>query len=544
MLFSTLLCIALPTVAQPLSNTQKEAIITYLDGLTADNEPGFVVGVIRNGAPAFTYSTGLASLQHEAPVTLASVFNVASVAKQFTALVTLQAIQEGKLNLDDDIRMFYPDFYPDIKEPILIRHLLTHTSGIRDYCDLMSLQFNAWWRRVGYENEDAIAFLSKQQDLNFTPGSDNMYSNSNYTLLTGIVSKAVGEPFPAYAKKLFQSLGMNNTFYQENYMAVIKDLAFPYADWGDGVWQEYPMLTSLYGDGFLYTTLEDQVAFEAAVQQAGPDQKLLTVSQKAIPGAERQDYGYGLELHDRNGFPAVHHSGSTGAYHAETVRYPDQNLTVVVMSNNSTLWSGYINNAVSRILLPEPPVKASTSIQDIPTPGSELTTADITGKYQKPGGPVIRIEIIDDELYWKNANNNPQKLIRTEDGLYHREYDPESKLLFCQDKAGSFTVYSEQGKGATYDKLPAFSPTPAYLKSLTGTYRSEELDVQFTLRLDEDNQLVFDFPGRRPRPIEVIYKDDLLYGDFQLRVYRDDRKVADHIKITYNQVVDVVFSRI
>ncbi|MEO1099604.1 MAG: serine hydrolase domain-containing protein [Bacteroidota bacterium] len=171
-------------ISQELTVEQRITIDKYLQKQTKPGAPGLAAAIILNGEVVYESYLGLASLQHQVPIDQNSRFNIASVAKQFTALCALQLILDGKMSLEDDMRKYLPNMYPEVQESIKIKHMLNHSSGIRDFYDLMSIQQDPWWRREGLDNDDAIELLEKQNDLNFEPGSDYLYSNSNYTLLS------------------------------------------------------------------------------------------------------------------------------------------------------------------------------------------------------------------------------------------------------------------------------------------------------------------------------------------------------------------------
>lgn len=526
--------------SQALTSDQKAEIDEYLNKQIKEGAPGLAAGVILNGEVIYEKYAGLASLQHQVPVNEQTRFNIASVAKQFTALCVLKLVLDQQLSLDDDIRQYLPEFYPGIQDSIKIRHLLNHSSGIRDFYDLLSVQRDAWWRKEGFDNKDAIDYLKNQQDLNFRPGSDYMYSNSNYTLLTRIVAEVSGQTFHEFAKELFTELGMPNTQYLKNYMHVIPNQAIPYSDWGNGIWQQYPMMTNLYGDGFLFTTLKDQLAFEMAVQQA--NKPLLTISQQPIKNAEIQTYGFGLELEDRLGYPAVHHSGSTGSYHAQTVRYPSEKLSVVVMSNNGNIWSGFMADKIASVLLPEE--GAAQSKDDGLTASdysASLEESTLLGEYISPDGGLIRIIQSEGQLLWRQANNNPITLEKEAGSIYHFERNPKVRIGFL---SGQFTVYYPGSEPRIHQKLAAFSPTKNYLNGLTGTYISEELDLTFEVDLDESGQLVLDNKkGRGPKPLEIIQKDQLLLNDYIIRPQRNAVDKVESFLLTYNRIKNVKFER-
>ena len=388
-LFLFICLIGMPLCAQ----SQLKKIDSILNSKLSDDDPGLMVGVVKDGEIIYENYKGLASLQHNVKVDENTRSNIASTAKQFTALMALDLHINKKLSLEDDIRKYLPKLYSNVKDEIKIRHLINHTSGVRDYCDLLSIKQEPWWRQVGMDNDDVIEdILEKQEDLAFKPGSRYMYSNSGYTLLTKIIEVASGEKFHDYSEKFFKNLGMNNTTFLKNYMYVIPNQALPYSDWGDGVWQQYPMITNLYGDGFLFTSLKDQLIFEQALQNAQLNNNTLLIeSQKTIPNSEITTYGFGLELGDRLNYNAVHHSGGTGSFHSQTIRFPEEKLSVFVMSSNSRLWSGAIADEIARLFLPKKDIKESYDDR-LELVSNNLPKNEISGQYLSPGNYLIRIE--------------------------------------------------------------------------------------------------------------------------------------------------------
>ncbi|NER16614.1 serine hydrolase domain-containing protein [Spongiivirga citrea] len=503
-------------------------------------DPGLMVGIVKDGSIVYENYKGLASLQHSVKVGEETRSNIASTAKQFTALMTLQLSLDKKLSLEDDIRKYLPTFYPKVKEPIKIRHLLNHTSGIRDFYDLMSIQQNPWWRNVGFDNKDAIALLEKQENLAFEPGSRYMYSNSGYTILTKIIAIAAGESFHDYSKNFFETLGMRNTTFLKNYMHVIPNQALPYSDWGDGVWQQYPMITNLYGDGFLFTTLEDQLLFEKAIQNAENSNKdLLLKSQESIPNSEIKSYGFGLELEDRLGYKAVHHSGGTGSYHSQVVRYPDEKLSIFVMSSNSRLWSGAIADEIAKIILPEKETKIAYD-QQLDKAIAKPLKSQIVGQYLSPNDYLIRIENSDDNLFWRNGNNNPIALSKNGVKGYQFSENPKLKIGFFKDE---LILFYPSGKTSIYTKIPQQKVTLADLEGFEGDYYSRELDVLFSIK-HKNNKLMITLKGwDEDQEIEVLNKNELLVFDYILKVQRDQFNRVTGVNLTTNRVLNNVFRK-
>ena len=520
-------------------NAQEDKIAkidSIVNSKISEKDPALFVGIVKDGKIIYEKYRGLASLQHQVKVDENSVSNIASTAKQFTALMILQLSIEEKLSLEDDIRKYLPTFYPSVKEKIKIRHLLNHTSGIRDFYDLMSIQQNPWWRKESLDNNDVLELLEKQEDLAFKPGSRYIYSNSGYTILTKIIAVASGKDFHEYSKNFFENLGMKNTQFLKDYMYVIPNQALPYSDWGDGVWQQYPMITNLYGDGFLFTSLEDQMVYEMAVQNANHNNnRLLIESQKPIKNSEIKTYGFGVELEDRLNRTSVHHSGGTGSYHSQMARYPDEKLTVFVMSNNSKLWSGAIADEITNVLLPSK--EATNNYNKRINETNNLTSfSDVIGQYRSPGDYLIRIESKEGKLFWRNGNNNPRELVQEDKNIYKMKSSPSLKVGFFNNE---LNLFYESGKIAVYEKIPFEKPSLVDLESYAGDYFSPELEVSFTIELTPKNKLQISLDKwDEPVELEVLNRNELLVYDYILKIQRDQFNRVTEILLTTNRVLN------
>lgn len=535
-------------LASFLCNSQTtiiEKIDTIVSSQIDDNDPSLFVGIVKDGAIIYERYLGLASLQHQIKADEASRTNIASVAKQFTALCILKLHLDATLNLEDDIRTYLPTVYPNIKETIKIRHLINHTSGIRDYADLMSIQMEPWWSRVGLDNDDVIELLEKQENLNFTPGSEYAYSNSNYTLLTKIVEKASKKSFHKYSKELFESLGMKNSSFLKNYMAVLPNQVLPYSDWGDGIWQQFPMITNLYGDGFLFTTLKDQLLFEQALQNAQrTNNELLIQSQLPIPNSEITTYGFGLELTNRLNYKSVHHSGGTGSYHAQIARYPEEGLSIFVMSSNSTLWSGGIADQIANIILPKKEIPMVEMDFESLSLGDALSSESLKGTYTTVDrGIIIKIFEEDGKIKYQRGNNNPFTLIEEKTNLYVFEDSPASKIGFNQPigEPINFTLYLTGQEPRFHTKLPNTNLNAYELEVYTGHYENEELDVSFEI-FKKDNTLFIKQQGRKRTPeITLLTPSYLLVSDYKLTIQRDSFNRINEILLAINRVKNIRF---
>ena len=314
-----------------------------------NDHPGLGVGIVKNGEVIYEQYKGLSNLQHQIPFSKKTRSNIASTAKQFTALMILDLSMKGKLNLDEDIRKYFPNLYKKVDDEIKIRHLVNHTSGIHEYVNLISQKDKVWWKQVGLNNDKIIELLEEQNELEFSPGTKYNYSNSNYNVLAKLIEKVSGEKFTEYSKNFFIDLNMVETSFVERYMGVIPNRANPYSDWGRGEWWETPTVTKTSGEGFLYTTLRDQLIFEKKLQNSNRD--LFIKSQKPITGSEIKTYGFGLKLLDRLGRKAIHHDGVTFGFHSQTLRFPEEKLTIFILSNNGNIRSDLIANEIANFFL-------------------------------------------------------------------------------------------------------------------------------------------------------------------------------------------------
>lgn len=320
-----------------LDSEPLESLEDRIEAMTTGLAPGVAIGIVQDGKIVYETYAGYADLEHEVPVGPTTRFNIASNAKQFTALCILELEREGVLDLQDDIRIHLPELFPDHASFLTIAQLLDHSSGIRDVYDLWALQGKTWWKHF-LSNGDALELLTAQRDFNFEPGSAHQYSNSNYLLLAEIIQRVSGMPFDRYADSVFQRLGLDETSFLANYMESIPGRAHPYGNWSG--WKRYPTITNLHGDGALFTTLRDQLRWEQIIQRGetpGLSSELLATSQSLVPDSDVESYGFGLSFGNYRGFDYQFHEGNTGAYNATFVRFPAERVAVVVMSNNSSI---------------------------------------------------------------------------------------------------------------------------------------------------------------------------------------------------------------
>jgi len=440
--------------------------------------PGIATGIVQNGKIIYQKVAGFASLPDSMLITSTSRFNIASNGKQFTALAVLRLIDEKKLSLNDDIRKFLPGLYSGIKEPITIRHLLTHSSGIRDVYDLWSLQGITWWKQ-SFGNEDVISLLEKQQDLNVMPGSKYLYSNSNYILLATIVEKVTGRSFIDYTNAMFKKLGMHHTSFESDAQKIKGPIARAYFNFG--TWTTYKWIWNVYGDGNLFTTLADLMIYEQRLQK-GRSWKVEGRSQQPVLGSSITNYGYGLEFGTYKGMPYTFHEGATGAWKATVIRFPEKKVSIITLVNTGKATPNTQTRQMADVFFGIPK-NASFWLTKPTSEGPTVKEEEIIGTYLTEDNFAFQFEQREGKLYLKRVGRNDVLLEREGANIFHQAYDPAFKQEFLKNAKGEFTVTAYYTSHAPYTLTKVNANFDGFdFASLTGKYRNKETDVMISIQ--------------------------------------------------------------
>lgn len=344
-------------VATP--NPPADELAAHIDAACASwakpDSPGCAVGVVRDGGLVFARGYGMANLEHALPITAQSVFDIGSTSKQFTAACIGLLVESGALALDDDVRKWIPEL-PDYGHTLRLRHLLHHTSGLRDYLELFML--------AGRKSEDwttsaqALAMLARQKALNFEPGSQHLYSNSGYFLLSLVVERASGSSLAQFARQqLFEPLGMRDTHFHDDHRRIVPGRATAYSPREQGGFGIDMSDFEQTGDGAVMTTVEDLAKWDQNfyTHEVGGEalQRFLHECGRLNDGSEL-DYAAGLVVDTFRGLRRVCHGGAWAGYRAQVMRFPEQRLTVICISNLGSIDPSEICVRVANFALAEP----------------------------------------------------------------------------------------------------------------------------------------------------------------------------------------------
>ena len=311
---------------------------TRIDALMADyagDGPGAALLVVRDGTAVVRKGYGLADLDARVPVTAHTNFRLASVSKQFTAAAILLLVQDGALALDDPLRKWLPSL-PPATDGITLHHVLSHTSGLVDYEDVMPAHVDGQLHDI-----DVLRLLEAQDRLYFAPGSEYRYSNSGYALLALVAGKASGKDFATFLREcIFLPLGMEATVAFEQGVSTVAHRAYGHT-FADGAWArtDQSPTSAVLGDGGIYSSIDDLAKWDAALH----DDRLLSEASRALEFAPHtatgetdvDGYGYGWRIHDDGGRRLLWHSGETIGFRNVILRWPDDGLTVVLLTNRN-----------------------------------------------------------------------------------------------------------------------------------------------------------------------------------------------------------------
>lgn len=301
-----------------------------------DDAPGMSVAIIQDGELLFAEGFGLASLEHAVPNTSTTIYRIGSTSKQFTAACIALLELEGELSVGEPVRKYVPEL-PEYAAGIEIQHLVHHTSGIKDYVNIL---VDAGRSLEGVTPERSLADIAAEKELRFTPGDRWEYSNSNYLLLGFIVQRVSGKSLKEFAhERLFAPLGMTNTHFHDHHDHVVRNRAFGYSPSKEPHGSEFVLdITTLnhVGDGGVFTTVEDLALWDANFYDprvGGPELLELMHTVGLLNDGSEHGYAFGLRVADIQGRPSVSHGGSWVGYRAEMLRFPDERLTVICLAN-------------------------------------------------------------------------------------------------------------------------------------------------------------------------------------------------------------------
>jgi CubicO group peptidase (beta-lactamase class C family) len=454
--------------------------------------PGCALGVYRDGRMVYARGYGSAQLELDVPITPATVFDIGSTSKQFTAMSILLLAKDGRLSLDDDVRRFLPEL-PSYGRPITIRHLLHHTSGLRDYLTLMALAGESF-DNVSTD-EDALALMVRQRALDFTPGSEWEYSNTGFFLLSLIVKRASGQSLREFAAaRIFGPLGMSHTQFRDDHRSIVPNRAAAY-DRPDSTGAYHIDVSNFEqtGDGAVHTTVEDLLSWDRnfySGQVGGPGVLAEMVRPGLLNDGTVLDYASGLMVGSYRGLRTVSHGGSWGGYRAELLRFPSERVSVACLCNVAGSNPTGLARRVAEVVLADrlAPTPADSAATDRATTAAAPAASELLGAYRdSSSGTVARVSLDSGRVQLEYSGDT---MVLTPEGA--GEYSAVGAQARVRFEPGSATRPRRiriSGPGLGHHTLQAIVPFTASKDALAryaGAYASPELGVGYRIAVESD----------------------------------------------------------
>jgi CubicO group peptidase (beta-lactamase class C family) len=523
-------------LAAPPSQAQSnEQAVEEVFRWASPDTPGCAVAVARRGRTIVNRAFGATDLEHDILNTPNTIFEAGSAAKQFTAAAILSLVQDGRLSLTDDVRKYIPEL-PDYGQEITVDHLLTHTSGLRDWPPLVAAAGAPRLMSV-HGNDDVFEFIVRQRGLNHAPGAEFSYTNSGYVLLVRIVERVSGMPFSEFTRKrLFDILAMKSTRWRDDFRTIVKNRAIAYGK-DNGDWKQAMPFENAYGGGGLLTTTNDLLIWNEALT-SGRLGELVTrkIQENATLSSGRQTlYARGLFVQSYRGVKEIAHGGATAGYRAWLGRYPTEGLSLALLCNNQDVDVVAIAHSIIDPLLTgaEPPSAASVAATAAPTAAA---LSDKAGLFvdERTG---LALRILHDEGRLRVESG--QTLIQTGENRFRYAHNELS--FVSRDR---FIMTSGDGESTAYRRTPAHAPSSSDLRAFEGIYRSDELGVVYEV-VAEGNGLVMRLhhsPGYKEE-LRPVYQDAFKQGPWLIRFHRN--KAGQVIAFGFNtgRLRNLLFTR-
>ena len=499
------------------------------------DSPGCALGVIRNGAFIYKKGYGAASLELGVPLTPQSVFYMGSVSKQFTAANVVLAAEQGFLSLDDDVRKYVPEL-PSYGKPITLREMLHHTAGLRDIFTLLDL--------AGRNAEDIhptnelLDLVARQKALNFNPGDEFSYSNSNFFLMSVVIRRATGKPLSQFAdENIFKPLGMTHTRFYDDHTLVVAGRVPAYEPrQGGGFRIGWSTNFDKVGDGGLMSSVDDLLLWDRNFydNKLGKGTLLKELqTQGVLNNGKSIEYALGLFISKYRGLPVVEHGGALFGYRTELLRFPQQKFSVICLCNLSTSRPSELADKVADIYLagqldPEPAFAAAGSVD----------ASRYAGQYRESEShSVLHVNASKEDVEIFGVHFKPRDASHFANSFGEMAFDETQK------SGTHLTLTFSNQEPQNFEKYQPANPSAEELALYAGEYASSELDATYKIAV-KDTKLMLTKNWQEPAVLEPIVRDEFQEpGGITLVFRRDGAGRITGCEVFAGRVRRILFTR-
>jgi CubicO group peptidase (beta-lactamase class C family) len=538
---------ASPGNAQP-SDPRVDGVFAAWDKPTT---PGCALGIVRNGILDYAHGYGMANLELNVPITPETVFDIGSVSKQFTAMSIILLAQDGKLSLDDDIHKFIPEL-PAYGVPITVRTMLHHLSGLRSYTDLFDLASVPEIDET--TDDDALTLIARQKTLNFPPGRQYLYSDTNYFLLALVVRRLSGETLREFARRrIFGPLGMTSTHFHDDHRMIVPKRATGYAPRDGGGFEILMSNFEELGDGSVMTSVMDMVRWDRNFDHplVGGITGIAQLQDLGIRSdGSKTPYAMGLILDHYRGIPRVQHTGEWVGYRSSFIRFPEEKLSIIALCNMvGRLDPLGLSEGVADIYLNA--MKSGTAQATSPVPASPVPSsaelASYAGSYWNAETfTYLRFEASPGSLAVEELGDDPLQLRYLGHGVFQGQNSATRYTFGRTSGEATVELQDDDSDPVVLKRVTQYGTQRPDYSQYAGTYYNDELGSSWILAIRDGRiyRKQWMFPEQALEPVmDDVFAGDLSEGTYALRFSRDAAGQVTGFEVGTTMVRPVRFSR-
>lgn len=513
-----------------------------------NDSPGCAAGVYRNGQVVFARGYGMADLERGVPITPATLFDLGSTSKQFTAAAIALLVADGRIGFDNEARRYVPEL-PAYQPPITVDQLVRHTSGLRDYIGILNLG----GRRTddASDDQDALDAIVRQRALNFAPGTRWDYSNSGFFLLSVIVKRVTGQTLAEFAaERIFRPLGMERTHYRDRHLALLRGRALAYSPGDEGELENDVPNWDQLGDGAVWSSVDELVRWDRNFDEGtvgGAELRRQLLEPGRLADGSPHSYGRGLFVDRYRGLERFHHGGAWGGFRAMYMRFPSERTGVAILCNVATAGTPNLAERVADVVLegrfPEPAKALAGPDSKAAAPAARVDPVRYVGLYYSPAEEgVVRVAARGEGLVARVPGGALP--LSPADGDRFDAIGYPAALAFAGPAgrpADTLRLLVQGEPRGVFTRVIPAVPGPAELAAYQGEYYSPELDATWRIVLEGDSLRVV-ARGQPRQGLEPAMADGFVGQGF-FRFTRDSRRRISGFVLSISRVRGLTFER-
>jgi len=541
---------------EPVEKDPRKLTDQLLSPYAGNDRPGAAVQVWRDGRTLYSAAYGMANLAYAIPFTTNTRTNIGSTSKQFTAFAIMLQAQRGALSLDDDVRKHIPEL-PEFDETITVRHLITHTSGLREFLNLLRMSGRRLDHGDWIDRTELVDIIRRQPALQNKPGAEFNYNNTAFGLAAVIVERTSGLSFPEFLRKnVFEPLDMTRSMVRADPEQIVPESSEGYTP-GPGGYRQIGDLGGAVGAGGIYTTVEDlqrwvQNYADPHVGSTEIVKEMMTSF--VLNNGKETGYGYGLFVDEQRGLKRVHHGGADVAHRSMLVYYPEINAGLTVQSNDATFTSNVAFELAeaffSDAMKPEPDPDAEPGEAFDPASFDAETFDAFVGRYALDEAPAVILTFTreGDRFYTQATGQSRVEMVPTSPTTF-KLLEVEASVTFLRNDSDEVTGLTLVQNGEHHATRLAgeaearWAPDSGDLEAFAGRYFSEELETFYTIAV-EDGALVVQHRRLDEFRLRPGQRDRFAGGGFTFAFERDRNRQVIGFYLANGRTRDVRFERV